>query len=521
MTALTVEPAPLVGSQTPTLHVAPEYVSTAGHEAALLADRAGLVLDPWQRLILRDALGEREDGKWASRRIGVLVARQNGKGAVIEARVLAGLFLLNERLIMYSAHEFKTATEMFRRILELIEGTPAFSRRVKSVARSKGEEGIELIGGQRLRFIARSTGSGRGFSGDCNLLDEAQHLGEAPIDALMPTMSARPNPQLWLLGSAPDKDLAPCEPFSRFRKRALAGDSKRFSWFSWEAQLCSDLCGKGCTEHDDPAEPATVAKTNPGLGIRLTLEFCEDERDSMSAKGYARERLSVGNYPSESGGWEVISEAAWLATEHAEVKDEHGTVTDPGSRPLDPVAFAVDVTPDRSAASIAVAGVRADGLIHVEVIAHEVGTAWVIDWFTGPHPETGLTRMETWKPCAVALDAGGPAGSLVADFDEAGIELTLPKYRDAAAACGAFYDSVVRPPEAPEGWKSTLRHRPHPALSSAVAGAGKRPLGDAWAWDRRGASIDISPLVAVTLARWAYVTRPREEEAPEPWVMYG
>lgn len=491
MTALAVEPAPLIGLQTPTLHVTPEYVSTAGHEAALLADRAGLVLDPWQRLVLRDALGEREDGRWASFRVGVMVARQNGKGAIIEARVLAGLFLLNERLIMYSAHEFKTATEMFRRILELIEGTPAFSRRVKAVARSKGEEGIELIGGQRLRFIARSTGSGRGFSGDCNLLDEAQHLGEAPIDALMPTMSARPNPQLWLLGSAPDKDLAPCEPFSRFRKRALAGDSKRFSWFSWEAQLCSDQCGTGCTEHDDPAAPETVAKTNPGLGIRLTLEYCEDERDAMSAKGYARERLSVGNYPPEGSGWEVISEAAWTAT------------ADEESQALDPVAFAIDVTPDRSAAAIAMTGVREDGLLHLEVIDHRPGTAWVVDRVAD--------LIERWSPCAVALDAGGPAGSLVADFDDAGIELTLPKYRDAAAACGALYDSVVRPPDAPEEWASTLRHRPHPALTSALAGAGTRPLGDAWAWDRRGTSIDISPLVAVTLARWAYVTRPREE----------
>lgn len=483
----------LIGSQEPVHHVAPEYVSTAGHEAALLADRAGLVLDPWQRLVLRDALGERADGRWSAFEVGLMVARQNGKGAIAEARVLAGLFLLGERLIMYSAHEFKTASEMFRRILELVEGTPAFRRRVKTVSRTRGEEGIELVTGQRLRFLARSTGSGRGFSGDCNLIDEAQHLGEAPIDALMPTMSARPNPQLWLLGSAPDKDLAPCEPFSRLRKRALSGDAKRLAWFSWEAELCSDLCGTGCTEHDDPAAPVTVAKTNPGLGIRITLEHVETERESMSPRGYARERLSVGNYPTEGGGWEVISEAAWMAT------------ADEDSQALDPVAFAIDVTPDRSAASIAMTGVREDGLLHLEVIDHRPGTSWVVDRVKD--------LIERWKPCAVALDAGGPGGSLVADFDDAGIELVLPKYRDAAAACGALYDSVVRPPDAPEEWTSTLRHRPHPALSAALAGAGKRPLGDAWAWDRRGVSIDISPLVAVTLARWAYVTRPREEAA--------
>jgi hypothetical protein len=40
-----------------------------------------------------------------------------------------------------------------------------------------------------------------------------------------------------------------------------------------------------------------------------------------------------------------------------------------------------------------------------------------------------------------------------------------------------------------------------------VAGAAKRPLGDSWAWARRGLSVDISPLVAVSLARWGYATR--------------
>jgi hypothetical protein len=39
-------------------------------------------------------------------------------------------------------------------------------------------------------------------------------------------------------------------------------------------------------------------------------------------------------------------------------------------------------------------------------------------------------------------------------------------------------------------------------LDSAVAGAVRRNVGDAWAWGRRTSDIDISPLVAVTLAAW-------------------
>jgi hypothetical protein len=97
--------------------------------------------------ILRHSLGERPDGKWAAFEVGLNVPRQNGKGSILEARELAGLFLLGERLIIHSAHEFATSLEAFQRLLALIEGTPDLSRRVKRVSRAHGEEGIELTNG--------------------------------------------------------------------------------------------------------------------------------------------------------------------------------------------------------------------------------------------------------------------------------------------------------------------------------------------------------------------------------------
>jgi hypothetical protein len=123
--------------------------------------------------------------------------------SVLEARELAGLYLFDEALILHSAHEFKTAAEAFRRILSLIQNTPDLDRLVQRIRTSHGDEGIELRSGQRLRFVARSTGSGRGFSGDCVILDEAYRLPNSAMAALLPTMAARPNPQLWYTSSAP------------------------------------------------------------------------------------------------------------------------------------------------------------------------------------------------------------------------------------------------------------------------------------------------------------------------------
>jgi hypothetical protein len=486
----------LLGSQTPTHRYVPDYVSTSGPEAVRLSRVAGLDLDPWQQAALHDALGEGPTGRWAAFEVALLVARQNGKGGFFEARVLAGLFILGERLIMYSAHEFKTASEMFRRIEALVDGTPAMRKRVKAVTRSKGEEGIELTTGQRLRFMARSKSSGRGFTGDCNILDEAQNLPDAAVDALMPTMSAVPNPQLLYGLSAPDKDIAPAEHMARVRRRALKGNADRLVWLEWSAELCGDECAKSCREHDDPADPRVWAKTNPAMGRRISQDFIAGEQTSMGEAGFARERLSVGNWPVDRNAqWLVISEKTWRG------------LADVGSSADGRVAFAIDVTPDGAYTAIVAYGLRSDGVGHVEVIEHRRGSSWVV--------QRMLALRERWDPVATVVDAGSPAGSLIADLEAAGIDITKPSARDVAAACG----SLVVATGTAAGDDPTIRYVPHPALDAAVAGAEKRPLADAWKWSRRSASVDVSPLIAASLARWGFVTFEEEEDDVEPWVI--
>ncbi|WP_405149452.1 hypothetical protein OG589_14580 [Sphaerisporangium sp. NBC_01403] len=495
----------VLGVQTPRIASIPPYASSAGREAVELAASAGLTMDPWQEYCLNHGLGERANGRWAAFECGIVVSRQNGKGGVFEARCLAGLFLFGERLILYSAHEFKTAQEMFLRMQMLVENNDAFRRRVRRIRTSHGDEGIELLSGQRLRFVARSTGSGRGFSGDVNIMDEAFNLAETSVDALMPTMSARENPQLWYGSSAADKTIAPCEQLARVRRRGIKGDDPSLFYAEWSVDPHGPQCARddlgvyACTNHDDPDDPASWAKANPAMGIRISVEHVARERASMGDKGFLRERLGVGNWPTEEADkWSVISEAAWRA-----VADEH-------SEPVGRVAFAVHVAPDRSWAAIGTAGRRADGLTHVEVVDYRPGTGWVTD-------RVGQL-VERWDPCAVVVDAGSPAGSLIADLEAAGLEVVKPAAREVAHGFGQFLDAV-----APEHGDPTLRYMPHPALDAAVAGAVTRRLGDAKAWDSKAASVDICPLVAVTSAAWGFATRGHvEEEQPvEPFAFYG
>jgi len=498
MTALTDAPA-VLGWQEPRIVSIPPYTSSAGREAIDLCAQIGLYLDPWQQFVLHHALGEREDGRWAAFEVGLVVSRQNGKDALFEARELAGLFLFGEQLLLHSTHEFKTTLEHFRRVLFWLENVDWLRRRVKRVRTSHGEECVELLTGQRLRFVARTTGSGRGFSGDLVILNEAFNLPAAAVDALMPTLSARPNPQLWYGSSAGDKSIAPCEHLARVRRRGLKGDDPSLAYFEWSIEPHTPECPPDCADHDDPGDPASWAKANPALGIRISVEHVAREYASMGLTGFMRERLGVGDWPSdEANQWQVIPEGKWRA------------VADERSEPVGRVAFAIHVSPSRSYAAIAVAGRRADGLHHLEVVDYRPGTKWVV--------ERAAQLVERWDPCALVVDAGSPAGSLIADLEAAGLEVTKPSARDVGHAWGQLIDGVM-----PEDGEPTVRVLPHPALDVAVAGAATRRLGQGRAWDALAASVDICPLVAATLALWGLVTRGQAEpERPvEPFAVWA
>ena len=466
------------GDQVPRIRwVPPGRAGSSGAEAVELAASAGLLLDPWQELVLEDALAERADGRWLAFEFALLVARQNGKGSVLEARELFALFLGDERLILHSAHEFKTCHEAFIRIRDLVDSSDSLRKRVKNVTEAHGNEGITLRNGKRLRFVARTGGSGRGFTGDLVILDEAYNLGPAQMSALMPTLAARPNPQIWYTSSAGDEK---SEQLIAVRERGIAGNAKRLAYLEWSAP-----------DDSDPTDVRAIQQANPALGRRISLEYVEDERDGLPEQEFARERLSI--WP-RSGGYAVIDADLW------------GSRFDSGSRiePESPLAFAVEVSADRSATSIGSFGLREDGKGHVELIKHEPGTWWVVN---------ELVRLNrAWRPVAIALNPNSPTGSLVDALVAAGIKPLLLGEQDMARASGAFYDAVVQ-----DELKHGTPDGTQVQLAVAVEAGRKESSGQSWKWTRKTPT-DISPLIAVTEAKWAF-DQPREpvKGAPNLW----
>jgi hypothetical protein len=450
-------PSGLVGRQLPRVSSFPDYVSSSGQEAVELAASAGLHLYPWQAHVLDVSLGERPGGAWSAFEVGLMVPRQNGKGSVIEARELAGLFLFGEQLILHTAHEMKTSKEAFRRILSLIENTDDLRKRVSRVRTANGEEAIEMRSGTRLKFVARSTGSGRGLSGNLVILDEAYALSPDAMAALLPTLSAMRNPQLWYTSSA---GMGSSEQLRKVRERGRRGGSPSLAYFEWSANPDADL-----------SDREAWAMANPTLGYRISEETIERELEALGEIEFGRERLGIWE---DAFSDNVIDLSLW-----ARLGDE-------SARAVDPVAFAVDVSPDRSAASIGMAGITDDGHRLVEVVQSGQGTAWVVPRL--------MELTAKWKPCAVVIDAGSSAGSLLPAIRERGLNPMIANTRDVGQAFGGFYDATA---------DGVLIHIEQESLTLALAGATTRLLGDsAKTWNKKNPSIDITPLVSVTNALW-------------------
>lgn len=280
--------------------VPPGQVRNAGPQITRLAGMAGIKLDEAQQMIAAATSGVDRDGKWAAFEAVIFSPRQNIKTEYLLARILAGLYLFREDYIVYSAHQVKTTTKTFRRLKRAIERSPQLGAKIARVSNRTGAETIELTTGQTLECVARSTNSGRGFTGDTIILDEAHELDADQLAAILPMLSTRPNPQVLYalsLGNEGSTHLGV------LRKRALSGDDPHVCWIEWSM-----------ADGDRIDDPKVWAACNPAYPARITMGYLEREWAALGSdpEVFARERLGKSQWPTDEAGlWETITEDAW------------------------------------------------------------------------------------------------------------------------------------------------------------------------------------------------------------------
>lgn len=452
-------------------------------------EMAGKPLDPWQQDSCRLMMAIDANGDWACKEYAEWVARQNGKGGILEARALGGFLLFGEQFIAWSAHEYKTAMEAFRRVNTLLRalGTVVSQNLIDidgiqiKVNNTNGEESFERLDtGARIRFIARSKGSGRGFTADCQIIDEAFAYTAAHQDALAPTTLAVSNEQTIYM-STPPLNGESAEPMYTLRARADAGGDDTLGYRDWGIGGWLEDLEPGIDSDPDVIVPdvddqALWAASCPALGSRITLKKLVALRRKLGRIGFAREVLGMWPKPVEDQEeQDVISAELW------------DSLADPTSEIDGPPVFALDMPWDRSSVVIAVGGSRADEKHHVEIVEQRSGSFWVIPWLK--------ERLLKWQPHAVLIDGVGPIASMLSDIqpicESAGIDLVRVTGPEMTRSCGEFYRDCH---------EDNIRHLGQPLLDKALAGATRSELGDVWRWDRKDSTCDISPVVAATLA---------------------
>ncbi|MCP3817824.1 terminase [Streptomyces sp. A3M-1-3] len=460
---------------------------TLGGKAAKVMEALGYPPMPWQRYVLDVALEiDPETGLFAHREVGLSVPRQQGKTQQILGLMVHRCMALERQNVVYAAQTRNDARKRWEDEFLVTLDDSSLSGRYRT-RKSNGNEAILFTAKRsRLGITSNTEKAGHGPPLDLGVIDEAfAHEDDRLEQAFSPAMLTRPMAQLvWASAGGTEKSV-----WLNKKRRAgreiverlwETGERTSVAYFEWFAP-----------DHLPRDQPSTWRTCLPALGHTVTEAVIRSELEKMAddPSGFDRAYLNRTRKaaPPEDPN---VPKKMWPG------------LVDKASKPGAELAFAVDVSAARDYASIGVASVREDGRMHLEVVDRRPGTDWVVP--------AVLRLRALWNPIAVAVASRSPAASLVDDLVAAGVrapessdqpargDLVILRAGDVLEACGQIADAMNQ---------GTAVHIDQAELTAAVNGARTRPSNDAWTLDRRSSPVDIAPLVTVTLARWALLTR--------------
>ena len=477
--------------------VIPEgIVTTAWPKVVAQCAALGVKFEGWQHGIGRPALGKRADGKYAATVGGVVLSipRQVGKTFLVGMIVIALCLLYPGLTVLWTAHRTKTSTKTFGSIKGYTsrKRVRPFMLEPRNV---NGEQEVRFRNGSVIMFGAREGGFGRGFDEvDIEVFDEAQILTEKALEDMVAAtnQSRHPHGALLFFMGTPPRPNDPGEEFENRRSKALkhapadgvmgVGGKAVYVEFSADRDA-------------DPDDHEQWAKANPSFPHFTDVEAFERMREHLTNEdSFRREALGIWD-ASDSG--RVIDEDSW------------SSIAEPASMAVERLTLAIDVAPDRSVASVSLAGRRADSRWHVELDEQKRKADWVPAWVQSRAEKNRLHAVVVDEMSGLVETRKGRNYLVGTDVI---VTLAAAEGRDMAIACGKFFDAVMES-------DPKIRHTDQPQMNVALSVARKRPLAGAWAWNRKDAASDITPIVSATLALWGAqkddVERPTRRAASE------
>jgi hypothetical protein len=467
------------GSQEPRIKIEPKRADSDGELAATLMQEYGSGLDEWQRLILDCWLGKDKEDKYNVTSAGLSVPRQNGKNVCLEAREFFGLVINGEK-ILHTAHQVKTSKKSFRRLAAMFTDKrhPEITDIVKQIRYTNGEESIELDNGGSIQFSSRSRQAARGFDGiSLVIYDEAQELTDDQVEATMATLAASSTGtrQIIYTGTPPYPG-CPGVVFRRRRTACTSDPGKHDSWHEWSVAAES-------LEEIQLDDTTIWYNTNPALGIWLSEEFTAEEYRTMTADGFARERLGWWSPVLTKTTEYVIDEDLWDACASDEEKPE-------GKK-----AYGVKFSLDGSEVCLCGAVISDSKKSRISVIERKStshGTRWLAEWLNERYKEAACVVIDGRNGVDVLIDR-------ISDVWKAKGSVVRPSTKDVIASAGMLIDGLAE--------QSLTWYRKQDVLRDSALSATKRKIGSSGGWGFGGE--DSILIEACALALWGVKTSKR------------
>lgn len=421
---------------------------------------------PWQRHAA-DIGGEQlPDGRPAYSVVVVSVPRQAGKSVLGRAVCVEGLTHRPDARVWSTAQTRNAGRDRWLDGARALRRSPSLGS-VTDLRLANGSESVTLPNGSTWRPFAPLPDALHGETSTRVLIDEAWSFdkvrGTELVQAIMPTGLTVPSFQLWIVSAAGDES---SEFLADLLDAGIAGAATGSGVASivWQAD----------TDPHAPDVVERVIEAHPALGHTVTADAIRTASEVMDPSEFLR---AYGNV------WTATSGTLFSGSKVDAIR---APSTGAPVRPPR-IALAVDVAPDRGSASIAAAWSLDDGTPDtVGLVGHGSGVSWIVD---AARSLTGRYGVP------LTLDPIGPTAGLADDCRRAGIPLRTLATRDVTTAAADLLDAVNG---------GTLSIVTDPALDAALSIASRRSVGrDAWAFDRRGAAGDLSPLVAVSHALYA------------------
>ena len=425
----------------------------------------GIRFEAWQDGIGRAAFAKRKDGVYAASVGGVVmsVPRQVGKTYFVGGVAFALCLINPGSKVIWTAHHSNTADETFEAMSAMAQQLKV-APHIRAVRSTNGQQRIVFRNRSRIEFGARERGFGRGKQNVSLLVfDEAQILTDSALENMVPAMNRAKNPLMFMMGT-PSRPEDRGDMFANKRARALDNTSKNAVYIEFSADADAD-----------PDDRTQWEKANPSYPHYTPEEAMLRMRESFTDEGFKREALGIWD---AVGSTRVIDEVTWSSQ------------ADPASMAIERLTIAIDVPPGRKTSSVSLAGRRADGQWHVELEDERGGVDWVVPWVKNLTEKNRFHAVVADEMCGLVEKRNGRHYLIGSDIV---VTLAAAEGRDMAIACAKFFDGIIG---------KSVFHMDQPQVNVALSVATKRPLQGGWAWNRKDANSQISPIVSQTLALW-------------------